>query len=309
MHRKFVENCRDILAHQSYVSINEAALESFAATLKAQDYIPDWKDYVSAEANSADHYSFKRAFYEFAMVTAQNGGYIYEDAAGVMQKWQKDGSGAKAMVDKMAEIRAAGALPYFDIDAARVESSIAPLLAGVPFAEKRLKIFREFADPQTYKKVEKLLDSAFDGASYKIDMAFVAKLAAALPESFGDDPFMKKAILAPLMASANAIHHGIRVDVSDLTIAADYILPQVLNADAIGVLKFSPALRKTLESRKKLPENSKKVEALRAAAVVVCDRLGAVSGLTAQDIDGSLWLAGRKLKNARPHMMCPTMRF
>jgi hypothetical protein len=51
------------------------------------------------------------------------------------------------------------------------------------------------------------------------------------------------------------------------------------------------------------------VAALRAAAVVVCEKLGKLSGLSAQDIDGHLWLAGRKLQNARPHMMCPTMRF
>lgn len=308
-HQEFIENCQDILAKQSHVSINETALESLAQSLKASNFIPDWKEYISEEANSADNYDFKRAFYELATITAQNGGYIYEDAAGAMQKWQKDGSGAKAMVEKMAEIRAAGALPFYDISEASVELKIAPLLKGVPFAEKRLKIFKEFAAEENHRKVEELLEGAFDGKAYKLDMNFVAKLAAIMPEGFGDDTFLKKAILTSLMAAANAHHHGVRVDISDLTIAADYILPQVLNADSVGVLSFSPALKDTLEKRQSLPEDSSEVTALRAAAVVVCEKLSKLSGLSAQDIDGHLWLAGRKLQNARPHMMCPTMRF
>jgi len=308
-HQEFIENCQDILAKQTHVSINETALEALAQSLKASSFIPDWKEYISEEANSADNYDFKRAFYELATITAQNGGYIYEDANGAMQKWQKDGSGAKAMVEKMAEIRAAGALPFYGISEASVEHKIGPLLKGVPYAEKRLKIFKEFAAEENYRKVEKLLDNAFDGKSYKFDMDFAAGLAAIMPEGFGDDKFLKKAVLTSLMAAANAHHHGVKVNVSDLTIAADYILPQVLNADSVGVLSFSPALREALEKKKSLPEDSAEVTALRAAAVVVCDKLAKLSGLSAHDIDGHLWLTGRKLQNARPHMMCPTMSF
>jgi hypothetical protein len=40
-HRQFIENCEDILARQSYVSINESALKAFAKTLKASDFVPD----------------------------------------------------------------------------------------------------------------------------------------------------------------------------------------------------------------------------------------------------------------------------
>ncbi len=308
-HQEFIENCEDILSRQSYVSINETALEAFAKTLKPSDFIPDWKEYVSPAANDADRYDFNRAFYELAMITAQNGGFIYEDDKGQAQKWGKDGSGAKAIVEKMAEIRATGALPFYDITPAGVDKKIGHMLKGVPFAEKRLTIFKEFADGDNYSKVTKLIDSAFDGATYKFDMDFVKKLAEIFPTGLGNDPFFKKATLTALMVAGNAHHHGIKVDVSDLTVAADYILPQVLNADNVGVLTFSPELTKGLEERKSLTEDSDKVQALRAAAVVVCDKLAKLSGLTAQDIDANLWLAGRKLQGARPHMMCYTTRF
>jgi len=308
-HRQFIENCEDILSKQSYVSINESALKAFAKTLKASDFIPDWKDYISPAANDAEHYDFARAFYELAMITAQNGGYIYADETGAAQKWGKDGSGAKAMVEKMAEIRAAKALPFYDITPAEVGGKLSPLLAGVPFAEKRLAIFKEFASVENHGKMAKLLDSAFDGTAYKFDMSFVKKLAAIFPEGLGNDPFFKKATLTALMAAGNAHHRGIKVDVADLAVAADYILPQVLNADHVGILSFNADLQETLEKRQLLPEDSNKVEALRAAAVVVCEKLSKLSGLTAQDIDASLWLAGRKLQNARPHMMCSTTWF
>ena len=308
-HHAFIENCADILARQSDVVINDHALEVFAQTLKASSFVPDWKEYISTAANDDAQYDFKRAFYEMAMIVANQGGFIYEDADGVSQKWQVNGSGAKAMVEKMAAIRDAGALPFYDLKPEAVEAAIRPLLAGVPFADERIAIFKSFADPARHQAVMDLLDTAFDGEKYTFDMAFAEKLAQVMPEGFGNDPFFKKSILTTLMASANGHHHNIKTDVSDMTIAADYILPQVLNADHIGILSFSPALTEKLQRRDMFRENANEVMALRAAAVVACEKLSEISGLSAQDIDGALWLAGRKLQNARPHMMCKTMQF
>lgn len=310
-HRDFLKNCEDILAAQSDVTINEAKLEEFAQSLKASDFVPDWKDYISSDANGSGDagYDFTRAFYEMAMVIANQGGFIYKDKNGAAQKWNLDGSGAKAMVAKMAEIRDAGALPFYDLAPDEVDGKIAPLLEGVPFAAERLEIFKAFADPARFQAVAELLADAFDGSKYVFDMAFAEKLADIMPEGFGNDPFFKKTVLTALMASGNGHHHGVCCDVSDLTVAADYILPQVLNADHIGVLEFSPMLTAKLENRELFAENAEEVTALRAAAVVAAEKLAEKSGLTAQDVDANLWLAGRGLKNARPHMMCRTLQF
>jgi len=307
--RQFLENCEDIVRKQADVTIDDAALKAFAKTIQASNFVPDWKEYISEAANSAENYNFKRAFYEFAMITAQQGGFIFEDANGQAQKWQKNGSGAKAMVEKFAEIRAAGALPFYDIAEQDIGQVLRPFFAEVPFTEQRLAILKEFAAPETHDKVMQLLDSMYDGTQYKLDMNFLGQLAQILPQGLGDDPFMKKNMLTALMAAANAHHHGVKVDTSDLLPAADYILPQVLNADHVGILKFSPALTEKLEKRQGLDENAREVEALRAATILVCDRLMKESNLSAQAVDGTLWLAGRGLKNARPHMMCYTLRF
>lgn len=308
-HRAFIENCEDILARQNDVRLNEVALEAYAKTLKPSGFVPDWKDYISDAANNAENYDFKRAFYEMAMIVANQGGFIDADETGAARKWHLNGSGAKAMVAKMAEIRAAGALPHYDIPARDVRGAIGPLLQDVPFAEKRLEIFEAFADPLRHRAVMDLLDKAHDGEKYVFDMAFAQKLAAIMPEGFGGDTFFKKAILTALMAAGNGHHRGVKTDIGDLTVAADYILPQVLNADHIGVLSFSDGLTEKMNKRELFAENAQEVTVLRAAAVVACEKLAALSGLSAQDIDGHLWLAGRKLENARPHMMCLTMQF
>ena len=311
LRRQFVENCVDIVKNQNDVMIDEKAIQTYAATLKKSHFVPDWKDYISSEANSFENYDLGRAFYELAMVVANQGGFIYEDEFGRMQKWNLNGSGAKAMVDKMAEIRAAGVLPFYQLKSENdVDEKISPLLAGVPFAEKRLEIFKEFCVPSRHAEVMRVLhESKNPDGSYTLDMDMAGALTHIFPAGFGDDPFMKKAVLVLLMLAGNAHHHGISCDVSDLTVAADYILPQVLNADHIGILKFSGSLTKKLELREAFNENASEVAALRAAAIVVSEKLSELSGLSAQDVDSNLWLAGRKLQNARPHMMCKTMWF
>ena len=304
-----MRNARDILARQEDVSIDAAALARFAHSLKGETAVPDWKGYISDTTETAAGYDFGRAFYEFALLTAQQGGFIDADKSGGARKWQRDGSGAKAMVGLLAEIRREKALPFFDIAEDEVAGRIGPLLAGVPFAAERLEIFREFASAGNHRRAMDLLARSFDGETYLFDMPFVQALAEIFPKGLGGDPFMKKALLSVLSAAAHGHHRGVSADITDLPVAADYILPQVLNADHVQVLKFSPALTEKLDQRALFAESAPEVEALRAAAVVAGEELAALSGLDARQLDSHLWKAGRGLQNARPHMMCRTLRF
>lgn len=313
--QQFLQNCRDIVRGQNDVTINATALDAFAKTLKASSFTPDWNEYISEHLRSGSC-QLVQVFYELAMITAQQGGFIDVDAQGQSYKWNINGSGARAMVETMEAIRDARALPFFDITADDVDARIRPILEklNAPFIDQRIAIFKEFADPDKFISVTLLLNRAVtnpskDGNHYKIDMDFVTKLGDIFPIGLGEDPLLKKAILTCLMAAAHVSHRGHTMDVSSLPIASDYILPQVLNADHVGVLNFSEGLTKTLTQKDLLPEADKRVEALRAATVVACAELAEKTGLGPQDIDANLWMAGRKLQNARPHMMCKTMRF
>ena len=288
----FMQNARDIVAQSPHVSIDHEKLKTLAATFTQAVKPPSWNDYIS-DAAKADPFDATRILFEMALICAQQGGFITPDENGVPQKWNVGGSGAAAMVNKMAELRAAHAVPGLDItDPAEVEAKIAPHLAGVPFAAERVEMFREFAEPGVYAKLDKLVKAAWqeDEKRYNFDFNFINDMADLFPQSFTTDPFRKKAILSVLMMATHAENRGVTV-VTDTPPASDYVLPQVL--EGLGVLKISDELREKLVKREGFTEADPVARDIRAATIVAAAELSKESGARVQDIDSRLWLAGR----------------
>ncbi|TAL28722.1 MAG: hypothetical protein EPN97_14075 [Alphaproteobacteria bacterium] len=300
----FLENCRDICDKSAHVSIDHEKLAALAATFKQASKPPSWNNYISAEAK-ADPLDMTRVFFEMALICAQQGGFIYPDADGRPQKWNVNGSGAQAMLNKMDELRQNGLIAGMDILApADVRGAVTPYLDKVPSAEERIAMFEEFADPAVYKKLDALVKAAWDEDKlrYNFDFTFINKVADIFPQSFAADPFRKKAILSVLMTAAHAENRGVTV-ATDAPVASDYVLPQVL--EGLGVLKFSDALREKLVNRQGFAENDPLVRDIRAATITACHELSQKSGARAQDIDSHLWLAGRD-PAVKPKLL-PTM--
>ncbi len=288
----FLENCREICAASPHVSIDADKIKSVAATFKQAAKPPSWNNYISDEAR-ADPLDMTRVFFEMALICAQQGGFIYPDAEGKPQKWNVNGSGAQAMLNKMDELRSSYVIPGIDISGrAKVQAAIAPYLDNVPSAPERLAMFAEFADTDAYKKLDALVKAAWqpEQQRYNFDFDFINKAADIFPQSFAADPFRKKIILSVLMTAAHAENRGVMVT-TDAPIASDYVLPQVL--EGLGVLKLSDALREKLVNREGFAENDPIVRDIRAATITACHDLAAQSGARAQDIDSHLWLAGR----------------
>lgn len=288
----FIENCRDICAKSEHVSIDATKIADVAASFKQAGKPPSWNNYISDTAK-ADPLDMTRVFFEMALICAQQGGFIYPDAEGKAQKWNINGSGAQAMLNKMDELRANHVLPGIDLHAAaEVSEAIAPYMDGVPSAIERLVMFGEFADVAVYKKLDALVKGAWqeEQQRYNFDFDFINKVADLFPHSFASDPFRKKVILSVLMTAAHAENRGVTVT-TDAPIASDYVLPQVL--EGLGVLKFSDALRAKLLNREGFDENDPIVRDIRAATIAACADLSAASGARSQDIDSHLWLAGR----------------
>jgi hypothetical protein len=288
----FLQNCRDICAASPHVSLDAEKISALAATFQQAAKAPSWNDYIS-DAAKADPLDMTRVLFEMAMICAQQGGFIFPDENGVPQKWNVNGSGAAAMLKKMDELRGNKVLPGIDIqDTAEMTAAIGPLLDGVPSKEARLKMFAEFCPPAAYARLDALVKSAWqeDEQAYHFDFDFVNEMADIFPQSFAADDFRKKAILAVLMTAAHAETRGCRVT-TDAPVAADYVLPQVL--EGLGVLKLSPALRAKLQAREGFDENDAIVRDIRAATIVACDALTRESGARPQEIDSHLWLAGR----------------
>lgn len=288
----FLQNCQSICAQSTAVTINYSKIDELAATFKQSANAPGWEAYLSTDAKNGAP-DITCIFFEFALICAQQGGFIYEGTDGQPAKWALNGSGAAAMVAKFDEIRAAKALPCIDIQDERdLRSKLIPLLADVPFADERLAMFGEFVKPETYAALDQLVTSRKDAktGSYHLDFAFAEQAAALFPESFATDPFRKKIILAVLMTAAHAQTRGVDIT-TDVPVASDYVLPQVL--EGLGILKLSPNLEAKITAKTAFNENSADVRAVRAATIVACEELSRKSGARAQDIDGFLWLAGR----------------
>jgi hypothetical protein len=288
----FLENCREICAASPHVSIDADKIKSVAATFRQASKPPSWNNYISDDAK-ADPLDMTRVFFEMALICAQQGGFIYPDADGKPQKWNVNGSGAQAMLNKMDELRQNHVIPGIDFkDAAKVDTAIAPHLDNVPSAPERLAMFKEFADPAAYKKLDVLVKAAWEPEAqrYNFDFDFINKVADVFPQSFASDPFRKKVILSVLMTAAHAENRGVTV-ATDAPVASDYVLPQVL--EGLGVLKFSESLREKLANKEGFAENDPIVRDIRAATITACQALAEQSGARGQDIDSHLWLAGR----------------
>ncbi len=301
--RAFTGDCEKIALNSPHLSIDMDKLVTLSQSFNTVSSAPSWANYISTEASTGYPVDVTRVFFEMAMICAQQGGFITPDENGVPQKWNINGSGAAAMLQKMTEIRDAKALPGIDItDTAQLRAALAPHLAGVPFAEARQQMFAEFASPQTYAALDALVKGAHDRSTntYNFDFDFINKAADLFPQSFASDPFRKKIILAVLMtasfAHAKAANDELRdmspaVITTNAPVAADYVLPQVL--EGLGVLKLSDRLRDQLLGKAGFDENDSVVRDLRAATIHICDLLSAMSGKSPQDIDAHLWLAGR----------------
>ncbi|WP_376793809.1 queuosine salvage family protein [Thermogemmatispora sp.] len=101
-------------------------------------------------------------------------------------------------------------------------------------------------------------------------------------------------------------------DLDQLTIFADYKLPQVLRH--FGVLEYHPALADRIDRQEPLPAGSEEEVEIRAATVWACELLRqalAARGLPlmAIEIDQQLWLLSQRLPDMRPYHRTRTIYY
>jgi hypothetical protein len=293
----FLQSSADGLAASSEVRVNPQALAVFAQMMaekqQGQEYKPmRWEKYISSEAN-AEPLDLARVLFEFALISAQNGGYLYCDAEGKTRKWEKNGSGADALLDKMAELRQAQKVPGIHLhhpDA--VAQELAPLLKDVPYAQDRLKIFAEFAAPDALEACRAIAQHSIqtDG-SVHFDYGTMLALAKLSPLGLGEDSFLKKAALTLLLTANHLMARGVPVT-TDLPPAAEYRLFQTL--EKAGVIEVSQPIAEAINRGLLFEEDDPRVKAMRDAVVVAVQGIKERSGLPDCTLDAALWFAGRK---------------
>jgi hypothetical protein len=290
------------------VVIDQTALSTFAISITAPTGPAfGWNDYISSDANAAPLYLAK-VFHEMAAITGQLGGYFERSREGV-RKWEVDGSGAKATVLKMAEIRDEIGVPGEMQNAFRgiTMHKLGRAFAGVPYKTWRVEALEEMMGYGALRETGKLLRdytqprTTGQQPTVTLDFTMAQQLADMFPYSFGNDPFFKKASLTLLLVDAHvAARRQAGEAVPDIKVesiaAADYRLPQALSAEGVGILKLSPRLRAKLEEKRLLAEQDEDVFKLRAASIVAAHKLCLQSQQPMSVVDAALWRAGRNLE-------------
>lgn len=322
----FIDFNNHILTRSEDVRIDEDCLSAYAESLSKPDFVPNWREYAST--NGKD--DIESAFYDLALNAAQNSGYYAVDSNGKFSKWELDGSGAKALVQKLDELETVGLRPT--LHGAQVDiNALKKSISSLPYADERMAIFSEFNAP---KNKDELIDifrkCVTVGEEYIFSFENLKKLSDLMICGFGKDPFKKKLFLTPvLMAGFVYSFNGHDVKTEGLA-PADYRIPQTLHN--IGILRFSDRLVNFLDREEIMPENSEYVRSIRAASIISVEKILQLRpDIKLHHIDGDLWYKGRKpealdqiaeqfsqkssfsskyyMKRSKKPMIVPTMHF
>jgi hypothetical protein len=127
--------------------------------------------------------------------------------------------------------------------------------------------------------------------------------------------FFKRAqiCVADLRAAFGGRQWGALSDMDQLTIFADYKLPQLLRH--FGVLEYHPALAERIDRQELLEPGSEEEVQIRAATVwageLLRQMISAATGetVTAADIDAQLWLLSQNITHMRPYHRVRTIYY
>lgn len=306
----------ELHALRQHVTVDIGAIPAVLPWLSPAPPSQSWRDYVSpVDVRSTD---LPKLFHELALTICQFGGFIGYRSDGTVQVWKRDGSGVKAILATMADIRSARLLPGIDIFS-NVEASLARFFIGAPFAHERLQMLAELGRPRVRAFFALQLQYARrNDGSYDFCILNIAGLKTIFPKSFGTDPlFYKKASL--LLMTMEIALRDLGFEARALTPPpADYRIPQIL--EGLGILRFSDAIAAKLQSGYVFKLHEPEVRAIRAMAVEAVGLLSkAIEGSTGRpistaDLDSQLYLLSRnrplmERRTMKPHMLVATAAF
>lgn len=118
---------------------------------------------------------------------------------------------------------------------------------------------------------------------------------------YGSDIFLKRASLFFLQLYRK--FGWFKDDMYILHVPADYQVPKILNH--LGCIEYSDSLRWKIQNHELIPKGSLEECEIRAATVLVCEELKALTDWNISDVDGWLWLR-RKETNSPFHLTITT---
>jgi len=298
------DECNRIVKESEHVSITPSKYVNFDHAFVENPEPVSMVWYLSEDTD--DH---QQAFGEFIVSSAFNGGYWYDTDP--VTQWEVNGSGSMAMEKWIREeLFNNGLHPYHCQDRQKVIKKLYPSLDLQPNAAHRKRIISELAFNNRRFAEPIMRQRHTNREEYTFNWLDVSFLADCLPESFGGDPYLKKACLVYLIFTGWLRSKGIKVT-ADFPIPTDYQMPRIFQYE--GAIDITVAFENELNAGKLVDVTSPEVMAFRAAGIVVAHELAERYGLDDYQIDNVLFSLYRKdenfIKNSVKPMRCMSMWF
>lgn len=171
----------------------------------------------------------------------------------------------------------------------------------IPEVDERINILRESLNDYTFDVVWEIINRDINKGVLDVETAH--QIAEVMPVSF-QDPYLKKIQLA-LFEVADALNKRGFSIVTDLTVAADYQIPRIL--EHRGVLVYNKELSKKIDNQEVIDAESKEEKALRAATIIACNEISEYHRVAVPALDKMLWLARNESK--KPFHLTKTPRY
>ena len=181
----------------------------------------------------------------------------------------------------------------------------AMMLNRFPLMDKRLKHLMALARPVVVRDASAsmpyegspvgfvLVDMVSCGTDFNRAFDFLVTQC----DGFGDDPFLKRAIL--FFMQMNRILGLYEEDIKQFPIPADYQVPKMLNA--YGITKYAQFLDQLIYNGAHLLENSPAEMAIRATSIVTCRTLAKDLGWSSADVDGWFFTRRKEFTHTKHH--------
>jgi len=296
----FMQSCNEIVDNSSDVNLNLQNTNNLHKYFSEDSIMPSnwsWFCRFPDDQNSS--------WYDFVFSSALNGGYYYKKT-GNIEKWEHEGSGSAALQSWINKVLwNNGKLPGININNAEDTGiMLRHTLIDLPYKDWRLEVLKEFADPETRRELQLVLMSSEEADwTYSFTFDQVNKLVQLFPQSFGGDPFRKKAILACLMMAAWLINRG-NIVYFTLPIPSDYQIPRIFNW--AGVIDLSDSFVSKIKNNTELLDvTSQQVTAFRAAACVAANKLADELKIGDNIVDNFLFVSTRNDEQFKTESISP----
>lgn len=223
--------------------------------------------------------------------------YQYWDIVnGDFVRYQHNGlTGALAAWDGFSRLYESLEQHHFKLNELDIDV-LSTYFGAIPDAQKRVDILQESLDPVLSEQCWQIIQIHIQKHGFDVPLA--QQISHLMPKSFAD-PYLKKIQLS--LYEIAALYHARGVEVScDITVAADYQIPKVL--EALGVLHYCDSLQKTIEHQILIEEDSLEERALRSATILACQKISQEHQISIAALDRYLWLIRNSFKDKHFHL-------